>query len=260
MEFVNAQKKRISFPLRQKIKYKIRLLKGLFYSSNLDKLASIHKTDKNSIGGHNYTPHYTRYFAQIRLKKNVIIEIGVGGYSGYFTGGNSLRMWKNYFPFSSIYGIDIYDKSFHDEFRIKTFKGSQVDAQFLNEVVNFTGNPNIIIDDGSHMNDHVIETFKLLFPKLADEGLYIIEDTQTSYWIDMGGSSKEMNNLKTTMGFFKSLVDGLNHAEFIIPEYQPTYYDLNIKSIHFYHNMIFIYKGLNNEKSNIVINNSFPKE
>ena len=61
------------------------------------------------------------------------------------------------------------------------------------------------------------------------------------------------------MPFFKSLVDGLNHKEFIIPGYKPTYYDQHIISIHFYHNLIFIYKGLNDEPSNLVVNNTNDK-
>ena len=114
---------------------------------------------------------------------------------------------------------------------------------------------NIIIDDGSHINEHVIETFRILFPRLKDCGIYIIEDTQTSYWVDFGGDSKNLDNPKTMMNFFKSLADSLNNEEFLIPNYEKNYYDKKITSMHFYHNMIFIYKGDNNEKSNIVVNN-----
>ena len=39
-------------------------------------------------------------------------------------------------------------------------------------------------------------------------GIYVVEDTQTSYWRE--GHVTERNNPNTTMGFFKSLVDGLN--------------------------------------------------
>ena len=37
--------------------------------------------------------------------------------------------------------------------------------------------------------------------------------------------------------------------------YKQTYFDKKIVSMHFYHNLIFIYKGNNNEKSNIVVDN-----
>jgi hypothetical protein len=118
-----------------------------------------------------------------------------------------------------------------------------------------SGRFDIIIDDGSHVNGHVIDTFKFLFPRLKDGGIYVIEDTQTSYWEDYGGDSKNLDNPKTIMNFFKKLTDSLNNQEFIIQDYIQSYYDKKIISIHFYHNIIFIYKGNNNEPSNMVRNN-----
>lgn len=73
-------------------------------------------------------------------------------------------MWKRYFPFGRISSIDIYDKTFFQERRIKIFQGSQTDTLFLKKVINQIGSPDIIIDDGSHINSHVIETFQFLFP------------------------------------------------------------------------------------------------
>lgn len=78
-------------------------------------------------------------------------------------------MWKKYFPFANIYDIDIYDKSQLQESRIKIFKGSQVDEKFLNGIVNEIGELDVIIDDGSHINEHIIFTFNMLFPKLKPE-------------------------------------------------------------------------------------------
>ena len=57
------------------------------------------------------------------------------------------------------------------------------------------------------------------------------------------------------MNYFKSLTDALNNQEFLIPNYKQNYFDKKIVSMHFYHNMIFIYKGNNDEKSNLVVNN-----
>ena len=57
------------------------------------------------------------------------------------------------------------------------------------------------------------------------------------------------------MNFFKSLTDALNNKEFIKPGYKQSYFDKKIISMHFYHNMIFIYKGDNNEESNRIVNN-----
>ncbi|MFY0714765.1 class I SAM-dependent methyltransferase [Seonamhaeicola sp. NFXS20] len=252
---LNTLKNNLSYKQKLKIKYKIRYLKAFLYPFNLSKIARIHKTDK--YGYHFYTPHYQNHFKTYKFKRNTILEIGVGGYEDPYIGGNSLRMWKSYFPFSKIYALDIYDKSFLQEKRIKIFKGSQVDYDFLDEIIKETGEPDIIVDDGSHVNEHVIKTFKHLFPKLKKGGIYVVEDTQTSYWEGYGGDSTNFDNKNTICGFFKSLIDCLNNEEFIIENYQKTYYDKHIISMHFYHNMIFIYKGDNDELSNKVRGNKF---
>jgi len=246
-------KKRLSNSSKRNLRNFINDIKAGFLGMNLNKLGEIYGTDK--IGGHFYTPHYMTHLKRFKFKKINLLEIGVGGHENPLSGGQSLRMWKKYFPFGRIFSLDIYDKSSLQENRIKIFKGSQVDKDFLNEVSDYIGELDIIIDDGSHINEHVIETFNILFPKLKVGGIYIIEDTQTSYWQDFGGDSKDLNNPKTMMNYFKGLTDSLNNKEFIIKDYKQTYFDKKIISMHFYHNLIFIYKGNNDEKSNIVVNN-----
>jgi demethylmacrocin O-methyltransferase len=158
-------------------------------------------------------------------------------------------MWKKYFPFARIISLDIYDKSKLQENRIKIYQGSQVDPIILDKITDENGQLDIVIDDGSHQNQHVIETFKLLFPKLKNGGIYVIEDLLTSYKSSWGGDDNNLNNPNTSMNFCKSLTDCLNYSEFKIKNYQPTYFDLHITQIHFYHNIVFIYKNENNEAS-----------
>lgn len=220
-----------------------------FIGSNLKALATVYGTDKWC--GHWYAQHYETHFAPLRRKQLNILEIGIGGFKDPESGGRSLRMWRTYFPKSRIFGIDIHDKSLHNERRIKTFRGSQADESFLEEVLKEIQRVDIIIDDGSHQNEHVLATFKFLFPRLNEAGIYVIEDTQTSYWRQYSGSSDNLNSPDTTMGFLKSLIDGINYAEFEKEKYEPGYYDRHIVAMHFYHNMVFIQKGINNEGSNI---------
>lgn len=237
-----------------KIKEKtISKLYPFFYSNDLSRLGRFYGTDK--VNGHYYTQHYQNHFKNLRKKHLNLLEIGVGGEEDVFKGGNSLRMWKRYFPNGNIFSIDIFDKSFHEEKRIKIFKGDQTDVSFLNDISNKIGDIDIIIDDGSHINNHVIKTFEILFPKLKDGGIYIVEDTQTSYWPEYGGSSIDLNSSITIMNFFKGMTDSLNNKELLLDSYVQNYYDKKIISVHFYHNLIFIYKGDNNEESNIVVNN-----
>lgn len=258
MTIISILKGKLSRERKIGTKRKLEKIHALFYSSNLTKLARIFKTDK--YGNHKYTPHYQKHFSAFRKKKVNLLEIGVGGYDNPISGGNSLRMWKSFFKRGKIFSIDIYDKIKLEESRIKIFKGSQVDNIFLGNLLKEVGNLSIIIDDGSHINEHVIKTFQFLFPQMKPGGVYVIEDIQTSYWPEYGGSSSEFNNQKTIMGYFKSLTDGLNHMEFLKPDYKTSFLDLNISSIHFYHNLIFVYKGSNNEKSNYLINNRKPTE
>lgn len=231
-----------------------RAARKVLYSHDLPELALLYGSDKH--GSHFYAQHYQRHFEPLRNRKLNLLEIGIGGYEDPEAGGESLRMWKRFFPKANIYGIDIYDKRAHDEARIKTYQGSQVDEAFLRKVKQEIGDLDLIIDDGSHLNEHVIDTFHILFPLLSPHGIYVVEDVQTSYWAEVGGiewgGSPDLSAPHTMMNFFKSLVDGLNYEEFPTEGYEPSYYDRHIVSMHFYHNMVFIYKGVNNEGSNVL--------
>ena len=204
---------------------------------NLNKLAIIYGSDK--FGGHEYTPHYMTHLKKFKFKRIKLLEIGVGGYKNPYKGGGSLRMWKKYFPFGKIFAIDIYDKSNIQERRIKIYQGSQVDKPFLEKILNEIGTPEIIVDDGSHLNEHVIESFKILFPRLKSGGVYCVEDTQTSYQESFNGDSKNLDNSLTMMNYFKTLSDSVNITEF---NTENVSLRDDIKSIHFYHSLIFIHK------------------
>lgn len=216
---------------------------GSLYRNNLTGLAVIFGSDK--WGKHSYTPHYEKHFDRFKRKKVKILEIGVGGNESKILGGASLRMWKSYFRKGYIYGMDIYDKSALQEKRIKIYQGDQSDEVFLKKVGGEAGPFDIIVDDGSHFNEHIIISFITLFPYLNNGGIYVIEDLQTSYWESYGGSSKDLKKPDTAMNFFKSLTDGINYSEYNIDNYQATYFDKHITSMHFYHNLVFIYKGIN---------------
>ena len=155
-------------------------------------------------------------------------------------------MWKAFFPKAEIVGLDIEDKSFVEEPRIRTYTGSQTDEELLARIAADADDLRVIIDDGSHRSRHIRTTFRVLFPLLADGGIYAIEDTQTSYWPEIGGS-EDRHDPQTTMALVKDLVDGLNYEEYVDEEYDPSYSDLNVKAVHAYHNLVVIEKGRNAE-------------
>ena len=57
------------------------------------------------------------------------------------------------------------------------------------------------------MNEHQIITFKHLFPKLNPGGIYIIEDTHTSYWERFGGGYDS----NSFINYSKQLIDMINY-------------------------------------------------
>ena len=185
---------------------------------------------------------YQKHFSKLQYKKINLLEIGVGGYDDPKAGGNSLRMWKKFFPFGHIHGIDIVDKSSLAERRIQIHQGSQRDLPFLESVIKKVLPVTIIIDDGSHISKDVITTFKFLFPMLSKEGCYVVEDIQTSYWKEFEGDPKDLANPRTSMNFFKQLTDSVNSSEFERDDGSDGTFDDQIDSIHFYYNMVLIKK------------------
>jgi len=212
---------------------------------NLTRLAIIFDTDK--WGRHWYTQHYATHLAPLRRRRVNLLEIGVGGYEDPLQGGASLRMWKSYFRHGRIVGIDLHDKSALRERRVDIRQCDQTDANALTKLSQEYGGFDVIVDDGSHLNVHVLRTFEILFPLLRDGGIYAVEDTQTSYWPSWGGGLQSPSSM---MVFFQRMTDGLNHAEYPIRGYSPSYWDTHITSIAFFHNLIIITKGRNDEKSN----------
>jgi hypothetical protein len=211
----------------------------LFFRDNLQALAAFYGTDKWTT--HDYMGIYYRHFLPWRRRRLVLLEIGIGGYDDPWEGGGSLRMWRSFFPRSRIYGIDIADKSPHDGPRIRTFRGSQDDEAFLADVLAQTGPPDLVIDDGSHLCPHVLSSFRFLFPVLRPGGLYVIEDTQTSYWQNSGGSAVELDRPDTTIGYIKTLLDRLNYKD--RPDYAPSPLDRQLAAVHVYPNLVLVEKS-----------------
>jgi demethylmacrocin O-methyltransferase len=212
---------------------------------DLSKLATLFATDK--WGSHWYTQHYQRYFEPMRKRPVKLLEIGIGGYKDAGTGGESLRMWKAFFRSGQIVGIDIEDKRHFSEDRIDIHVCDQTDEAALTKLSEKYGGFDIVVDDGSHLNEHIIRTFHIMFPLLRDGGIYSIEDVQTSYWPTWGGG---MGHPESAMEFFKKLADGVNHVEFPIEGYDPSYFERNIAEIAFFHNLVIIRKAKYVERSN----------
>src|SRR6185295_16936977 len=99
------------------------------HRDDLEFLATRLGTDKWN--GHWYARHYQHHFAPRRTHPLTLLEIGVGGYRDPRKGGESLRMWKAYFPKARIFGLDLFDKRALEEDRIRILQGSQDDPRAI---------------------------------------------------------------------------------------------------------------------------------
>lgn len=141
----------------------IKNLKDIYQQTANKKKAGY--ADKGTI--HSYIDNYYEpTFNQYRSMAKQVLEIGINR-------GHSINMWKEYFYNASIIGVDILDRGaicpsctliYGDATEEKTFENIY--------------NIDIIIDDGSHKLEHQLKSFEILFPKLKEGGIYVIEDIE----------------------------------------------------------------------------------
>ncbi|GAA5265659.1 hypothetical protein ACOSOMT5_P2086 [Acidiphilium sp. MT5] len=222
-----------------------------FIASRTDPLtraAIRHGSDK--FGGHIYTPIYHQLFQHLREKSIRMLEIGIGGYDSPKAGGASLRMWAEYFPYAKIIGLDIEAKKIDISPRVKIIQGSQIDIDLLKKITGEHGPFDIIVDDGSHVVSHMIDSFICLYPLMASSGIYAIEDVQTSFSTNSGGN-------QSGAGTIFDLAHRVGLAMHILEGFIPTNQDeINsfgkiTKSIALYRNQVIFHRGENTYPSNI---------
>ena len=132
--------------------------------------------------------HFLHLIIKVSNIKNVL-ELGIGSidkdnqYNMNMLGkkykpGASLRVWRDYFKNAKIYGADIDPKTLFKEKRINTtFVDQSSPKSILKMFKKFKVKKyDIIIDDGCHRYEETINFFKNSFNKLANNGIYIIED------------------------------------------------------------------------------------
>jgi trans-aconitate methyltransferase len=176
-------------------------------SHDLDALARLWGTDKASTG-HAYTARYAAHLGARRWRVRSVLEIGVGGYGFTNFGGESMRMWRNYFPRAQIYGIDLEPKRIDTKQRMTIMRADQSDPESLRAALAGCPPFDLIVDDGSHVGAHVITTFETLFERLGPGGLYAIEDLSTSYDPNYGGGPPGIDG--TGLALARTLLDDLN--------------------------------------------------
>ncbi|MBA4391579.1 MAG: hypothetical protein C0399_11695 [Syntrophus sp. (in: bacteria)] len=197
-----------------------------YFNNNTKRL--IHKWQ-------HYFEIYDRHFHAFRNKEIHLLEFGVSH-------GGSLQMWKQYFgEKAKIYGVDINPacKALEEE-GIEIFIGSQEDRNFLQELKTKIPPVDILIDDGGHAMKQQIYTFEELYDHVRPDGIYLCEDTHTSYWKDFGGGYKRKG---TFLEYSKNLIDQLYawHSE-QKNKFSVTSFTQSAFSLHFYNGIVVIEK------------------
>ena len=159
----------------------------------------LEKYDTDKIAA-NYMELYDPYLTTLVDKKISLLELGIFK-------GESLRLWRDYFPQGTIVGVDLeLPKNFKAGERIRTFKGSQEDLDFLSDMAQTTAPDgfDIIIDDASHLGLSTKKSFWHLFNNhLKSGGIYVIEDWGTGYWDNQPDGKKIDDQTILKKGIYK---------------------------------------------------------
>ena len=206
---------------------------------SLDDLGLKFGTDKSS-ALHDYLSFYEPFFDEIREDSIRLLEIGV-----FF--GQSLQVWSEYFPNGMIIGADIHPGA-------RTLSvGSGViieivDQSNIEDLVQLAvkhGPFDIVIEDGSHLWEHQITTFKTLFPFLKSDGIYIVEDLHTNFG-ELGDSYRGTSRI-SMVEYLKKLVDlRVGDDQIDIRDQEDPFlrtYGRNIHSLTFYRRACVVKKN-----------------
>lgn len=131
---------------------------GLPHLTYLQQLAWQYGTDK---ADHGYCTFYERHLASIRELPVRLLEIGT--YKGA-----SLTMWAGWLQSAHIVGVDIDPLVVVNGDRIETVVGDFRDLP--------PDQWDVVVDDGSHAPQDVIDAWRQFWPQVRPGGWYVIED------------------------------------------------------------------------------------
>ncbi len=170
-------------------------------------LEQIHRGKKSKVSDkwQSYFAFYERNLLCFRDKEISLLEIGVQN-------GGSLEVWAEYFPGArALIGCDIDPKCGilrYSDSRIQVIVGDANHNHTAARIHAACPAYDIVIDDGSHMSDDIINSFLRYFAALKPGGVYIVEDTHTLYRESHQGG---LLRRTTAHEFFKLMVDLVNH-------------------------------------------------
>lgn len=183
-----------------------------------------------------YFDIYARELGHLEGRDVSFLEIGI------FKGG-SIPMWTGFFGAGARMTFADIDPGCAQlgEPSSTIEIGDQTDPEFLAQLGKTHGPFDVVIDDGGHMMDQQKTSFAHLWPYLKDGGLYLVEDTHTSYWPGFGGGFRDPASF---VEFAKRLVDRMHSwytdQDDIFP-FDPIAKELD--SVRFYDSIIVLEKA-----------------
>ncbi len=182
-----------------------------------------------------YLDIYHRHLERFRGQPITVLEFGV-------MHGGSLQLWREYFgPQARIVGVDINPecKKFEDD-DTRIFIGDQGDRDFLMRVSDEIGPVDVLIEDGGHRPHQQLATFEVFYPRMTEDGCFIVEDLHTSYWPAYSGGLRRKG---TFMQFAKHKVDQLNAWHSREEGFKVDRFTRSTRSVHFYDSVAVFERG-----------------
>lgn len=164
---------------------------------------------KPFIKGLDYLPAYDRHLTHLRGTAPTIVEIGI-------LAGGSLQFWADYLgPGTNVHGVDINpDTRVHADTGATIHIGDQGDPVFLDQFAANFDRIDIVVDDGGHTAAQQITTFERLWPLIPPGGVYLCEDTASSYLPDFGSARDGQPHPGSFVEYLRGVVDAM-HAWFV---------------------------------------------
>jgi Methyltransferase domain len=126
-------------------------------------------TDKSDFGAaHDYFPVYRKMAREIGRAGNAC-EVGVWR-------GESLRMWKAFFPDGTTVGVDYDERSSWPPGTVQVVSDQDDEALPARLAEICPDGFDLIVDDASHEGDLTRKTWELLWPLVRPGGRYVVED------------------------------------------------------------------------------------
>jgi hypothetical protein len=161
--------------------------------NDLESLVDNSRTDKNT--RHKYLGLYEKLINRIKFSASNILEIGLGENNKICNGG-SIKLWLDYFPNANVYGVEILPRDMYVNGWDKVWWNNLLNNKRIN--INFSTNGynketvemfesvkfDMILDDGPHTLESMINFIRLYVPLLTDNGILIIEDIKQLGWLE----------------------------------------------------------------------------